>query len=172
VPVSYFSVNDLLNLIVELRSFPELETYFASCAALPDDTRQTLGGESFLYERYLINEGGFGGWRGFEDAESRRAARPRQLREIQAEKHRLDASARFVEVVIDCLSTRLANHEQDLSPEILLGFDPADWRENYLTMQEELCDLSLVERRALGQLRTISSRKSVGTPPPYATGCT
>jgi hypothetical protein len=49
VPFSYLSVNDLLNLIFELRSFPELETYFAARAVLPDDTRHTIGGECLLY---------------------------------------------------------------------------------------------------------------------------
>jgi len=153
VPFSYFSVNDFLNLIVELRSFPELETYFAARASLPADTRQTLGGEHFLYEQYLFNEGGFGGWSRFEDALSQRAMRTSQLAEIVAEKHRLDATARFVEVVMDCLSTRLSNHEEGLAPEVIAGFDSSDQRKHYLVMQEELCDLSLVERRSLGQLR-------------------
>ena len=36
---------------------------------------------------------------------------------------------------------------------MVAGFDPSDQRKHYLVMQEELCDLSLLERRSLGQLR-------------------
>ena len=52
-----------------------------------------------------------------------RATRIPQLAEIEAEKHRLDAAARFVEVVTDCLSTRLSNYEEGLAPEVVAGFD-------------------------------------------------
>ena len=83
VPFSYFSVNDLLNLIGELRSFPEIRNYFAARASLPADTRQTLAGERLLYEQYLLNEGGFGGWSCFEDALSERATRIPQLRRLK-----------------------------------------------------------------------------------------
>jgi hypothetical protein len=153
VPFSYFSVGDLLNLIFQLRSFPELQTYLGARAMLSADTRQTLRGEKLLCERYLLNEGGFGGWNGFENALLEHAARQSELAMIIAKKRRLDSTTLFVEAVADCLSERLSNYEEDLAPEVLASFDPSDRRKHYLVMQQELCDLTLLERRCLGQLR-------------------
>jgi hypothetical protein len=106
-----------------------------------------------LYEQYLLNEGGFAGWSGFENALSQSAMRTQQVAEIVVEKHRLDIEAQYVEKVMDCLSTRLSNYEQGLASEVIAAFDASDRRRNYLSMQEELCDLTLLERRQLGQLR-------------------
>jgi hypothetical protein len=147
VPLSYFSVNDLLNLIFELRSFPELHLYLDARASLPDETRRVLGGERLLYEQYLWNEGGFAGWRGFERMARVSALRVSEVGQILVE------NARFVEGVADLLSSRIPNYSKDLPPEVAARFDPLDARKNYLVLQEELCDLTLVERRALGQLR-------------------
>jgi len=153
VPLSYFSVKDLLNLIFELRSFPEFQVYLDARASLPDETRRVLGGERLLYEQYLWNEGGFAGWRGFEKMAQASALRITELDRIVAEKHRSDRMSRFVEEVADLLSSRLPNYSENLPPEVAARFDPADARKNYLVLQEDLCDLTLLERRALGQLR-------------------
>jgi hypothetical protein len=153
VPFSYLSVGDLLNLIFQLRSFPELQTYLGARAMLSADTRQALRGEKLLCERYVLNEGGFGGWSGFENARLEHAAQQSELAMIIAEKSRLDSTTLLVEAVADCLSERLSNYEEGLAPEVLARFDPSDQRKHYLTLQEELCDLTLLERRWLGQLR-------------------
>ncbi|MGO9605117.1 MAG: hypothetical protein ACLQAT_17310 [Candidatus Binataceae bacterium] len=153
VPFSYFSANDLLNLIFELRSFPELQLYLAARASLSDETRLALGGEKHLYQQYLCNEGGFAGWIGFEKAAPEGTERASEVARIIGEKHRSDRMARFVEEVADLLSSRLPNYSKDLPPEVSAHFDPLSARKNYLMLQEELCDLTLLERRALGQLR-------------------
>lgn len=67
-------------------------------------------------------------------------------------KAQLDSTTLF-EAVADCLSERLSNYEEGLAPEVLACFDSSERRKHYLVMQEELCDLSLLERRCLGQLR-------------------
>jgi hypothetical protein len=153
VPFSYFSANDLLNLILELRSFPELKLYLAARASLPGETRLALGGEKLLYQQYLYNEGGFSGWVDFEEAAQAGAERAHEVARVVREKHRCDRTARFVEEVSNLLSSRLPQYSKDLTPDITACFDPPNARKNYLVMQEELCDLTLLERRALGQLR-------------------
>lgn len=67
-------------------------------------------------------------------------------------KRALDLDSRFVEIVADRLSTRMESHGEGLAPEVLERFDSAENRTNYLLMQEELCDLNLVERRNLGRM--------------------
>jgi hypothetical protein len=153
VPFSYFSANDLLNLILELRAFPDLQLYLGARAPLPDETRRAFGGEKLLYQQYLCNEGGFAGWMSFEKAAQVGAERSAVVDRIVAYKRRSDRAAQFVERVADLLSSRLPNYSKDLPPQVASRFDPSNARKNYLVLQEELCDLTLLERRAVGQLR-------------------
>ena len=88
---------------------------------------------------------------GFENAAQDRESASQAARMV-TEKHRSDRLARFVEQVADLLSSRLPNYSKDLPPEVAARFDSPDARKNYLVLQEELCDLTLLERRALGQL--------------------
>jgi hypothetical protein len=168
VPFSYFSANDLLNLILELRAFPELQLYLAARASLPEETRRAFGGEKLLYHQYLCNEGGFAGWMGFEKAAQLRVDRAAEVDRIVADKHRSDRAAQFVERVADLLSSRLLDYSKDLPPEVAARFDPSNARKNYLVLQEELCDLTLLERRAVGQLREDLVSKLEGDASPSA----
>lgn len=59
--------------------------------------------------------------------------------------------ASIVKYVSDALATRLKNFSEGLDAETIARFDPTDERRNYLLMQEELCDLRLIERTALGE---------------------
>jgi hypothetical protein len=59
--------------------------------------------------------------------------------------------ASLVEYVSDALATRLKNFSEGLDAQTVAGFDRSDDRRHYLLMQEELCDLRLAERTALGQ---------------------
>jgi hypothetical protein len=129
-PIGYFTLNDLLNLITELRSFPELQRYFVERAKLPDGTLRTLGGEQLLYEKYLLNEGGFLGWTGFENALLERRSRKEMIDAALAEKRQADRLAAFVETVMDELSGRLNNHEEGLAPEVVRRFDSSSQRKN------------------------------------------
>ena len=54
VPISYFTVNDFLNVISELRSFPELSRYLSERRNLPAETRLHIGGEQELFEYYAL----------------------------------------------------------------------------------------------------------------------
>ena len=162
VPLSYLSVNDLLNLIFQLRTFPELHSYLRERANLPDDTRRVLGGERLLYDQYLLNEGGFGGWIDFENAIQTRPSIASTLSRIALEKQRLDVQAKFIEVVMDRLSHRILNYEEGLSREVAARFDPSSRRRNYLLMQEELCDLTLLQAPRAGAITTRCSFASRG----------
>ncbi len=68
VPISYISVNDFLNLAVNLRSVPELLEYLAARRALPDRELRVIGDERTLFEFYLLNGGSFSGCIGRSDA--------------------------------------------------------------------------------------------------------
>lgn len=59
--------------------------------------------------------------------------------------------ANIVEYVSDALATRLKDHCSGLDAQTIARFDPSDNRGHYLLMQEELCDLRLAERTALGE---------------------
>jgi hypothetical protein len=152
VPISYFSLNDFLNLIQELRAFPEILAYLEQRALLPEPDRAGVGGEPVIYYQYLKNEGGFAGWTNFCEMQQAGLSRADEMLELFRTKHDLDRDSRFVEVVGDRLAMRLETYRHDLPPEVLERFDSPDNRANYLLMQEELCDLNLVERRALGKM--------------------
>ena len=56
----------------------------------------------------------------------------------------------MLERVADALATRAENYMEGLSPDLAGGFDPPAQRQNYLRMQENICDLSLDGRKLLG----------------------
>jgi hypothetical protein len=59
----------------------------------------------------------------------------------------------------DSLAERIAHWDEGLTPEQIRGFDASDARSNYLSIQEEFCDLHLCDRRALG--RQLSELRSM-----------
>jgi hypothetical protein len=67
VPISYLSLNDFLNLVNELRAFPEIVLYLAQRVAFAESAQIPLGAERPVYARYLANEGGFGGCRSYDE---------------------------------------------------------------------------------------------------------
>lgn len=154
VPVSYFAVNDFLHLVVELRVFPELLLYLSSRVGLPEVTRLALGGERLIYEQYLWNEGGFAGWTDLDDMARISAGREAATAKLIVAKHSADQRAHFVERMADALATRLVGYEEGLSPEVVTLLEPPDRRSHYLILQAELCDLSLLERRAIGKIHS------------------
>ncbi len=60
VPLSYLSINDFLNLVVQLRTVPELLEYLNARRSLPVTTLRIMGDEMCLFELYLMNGGKFG----------------------------------------------------------------------------------------------------------------
>ena len=151
VAVHYFDTNDFLNVVMQLRSFHDIERYLAARAALPDDVRRRLGSEKIILEYYMLHDASFANWATYEDA-SRAAAAEREDRDrLFHEKQARDKDAAFVEYIADTLATRLPNYQDGLDADTLARFDADENRQRYLVMQDILADLSLVARRQLGR---------------------
>jgi hypothetical protein len=164
VPINYFSVNDFLNLAVNLRSVPELLEYLASRRSLPLADQRVIGDEKSLFEFYLLNGGSFADAVGRADARIAIAAQQDRLREVLRWKYEADHDAFLIEHVADALATRNPNFAEGLSPELLAAFDPADQRRNYLEIQGALSDLRLRERSELGRAFRGAIEKLSGEP--------
>ena len=149
VPVTYLTTNDFLNLVDQLRSFPDIQEYLTARRELPQPLLLTLGFEQSLYEYYLLNEF-FDGCGEMNQIEKELADKSELLAEIRARKTSLDFDSLHIENVADKLATRNTHYQEGLDQETIAGFDKADSRENYLYMQEEICDLRLSERRLIG----------------------
>lgn len=67
IPVTYLSVNDFLNLINELRAFPDITAYLDARRTLPHSTLRMVGHEVSLYKYYILNAG-FAGCGCYADA--------------------------------------------------------------------------------------------------------
>jgi hypothetical protein len=149
VPISYVSLNDFLNLVRELRAFPEIAMYLAQRAAFAEGAQIPLGGERTVYVRYVLNEGGFGGCRSYD--QMAQSMMEFSVGELLAEKQAADRPAYVVEHFVDSLAARIARWDEGLTPELIRAFDASEARRNYLRIQEEFCELRLCDRRALGR---------------------
>lgn len=149
VPISYLSLSDFLNVVNELRAFPEIVLYLAQCVAFAESAPIPPGAERTVYARYLANEGGFGGCRSCN--EMVQSLMGLSVNDLLREKQASDRPAQIVEHFVDSLAARIAHWDKGLTPEQIRGFDPSEARRNYLRMQEEFCDLHLCDRRALGR---------------------
>jgi hypothetical protein len=92
------------------------------------------------------------------------AARQDRLKEVLAWKHEADRYADLLEYVADALATRHPDFASGLPPNMLLAFDPADKRKNYLEMQAALSDLRLRERAVLGRAFAGAMEKTANDP--------
>ncbi len=151
VPITYLSVNDFLNLAVQLRSVPELMDYLAARRSLPAADLRLIGGEKELFSFYLLNDGSFAGCAGRSDARIAVAAQQDRLRAALQRKFEADRYANLLEHVADELASRNPKFSEGVPPELLAAYDPADRRQNYLEMQSALADLRLRERVELGR---------------------
>jgi hypothetical protein len=151
VPVTYLSSNDFLNLINELRAFPDITAYLDARRTLSDKSLRMVGHEVLFYKYYTLNAGSLTGCGGYADARISSAARDAEWQTVLSAGRSRHTFASIVEYVSDALATRLKNFADGLDAQIIAGFDPADDRRNYLLMQAELCDLRLAERTALGE---------------------
>ena len=150
VPITYLSVNDFLNLIDELRAFPDIIAYLQARRTLPHRSLIIVGDEVPLYKYYILNEKSFAECYGYEDARIIAAAREPGWQEFLTLKPLTNKFASVIERVSNALATRLESYSEGLNPEIVARFDPPDNRIQYLLIQEELCALRLSERHALG----------------------
>jgi hypothetical protein len=151
VPITYLSVNDFLNLVVSLRTVPELTEYLTARRSLPDSDLRVIGDEKTLFHFYLLNGGSFAGCVGRADARVAIASQQYRLQQLLDRKAESDRYASLLEYVADSLASRRSDLAEGLSPDELAIYDPVDQRKNYLDMQAELSDLELRERAELGR---------------------
>jgi hypothetical protein len=151
IPVTYMSLNDFLNLINELRAFPDITAYLDARRTLPHNSLRMVGHEAHFYKYYTLNAGSLAGCSGYADARISNAGRDAEWKTMNFARQSRRAFASIVEYVSDALATRLKNFSDGLDARTTARFDPAEDRRNYLLMQEMLCDLHLAERTALGE---------------------
>jgi hypothetical protein len=149
VPIAYFSMNDLHNVVYELRAFPEILEYLRRRSDLSPGALRIIGAERFLFLDYVKHGYSFDGWSGFEDA-TRDANAGNPLGEIRAARAG-NEGAYLIERVADDLAVRASDYLDGMPHALAQRYDPVTRRRNYLRMQEELCDLPLRGRRVLGQ---------------------
>ncbi len=149
-PISYFSVNDFLNLAVELRTTPELLEYLKARRSLPPSDLRTIGDERSLFEFYLLNGGSLRGCSSRADARQVARANREQLRQLLRSKADSKRHSMLLEHVADQLATRNPKYADDIPEIVLAKFDPPYGRTAYLEMQGVLANLRLAERIELG----------------------
>jgi hypothetical protein len=149
-PISYFSVNDFLNVAMQLRTLPEIIDYLDKRLGLPFDDLRIIGEEKSLFSFYLLNDGTFGTCVGIDDAKIAVAAQADSLRAALRRKVASDRHSGLLEHVADQLATRRPGYADGLIPGLIAAFDAPDERKNYLEMQRVLASLRLRERAELG----------------------
>lgn len=150
IPVSYFSLNDFLNIIKELRAFPEITAYLRWRHHLSEDTRRTCGGERTFFEYYMLTEGAQDQIKSYEVMQAEVAENPNLVKICLNNLHSYTTATSLIEDVTNQLSERSGTYLKNLPSEIAALYEPANSRKGYLRMQEEICDLFLPERKYLG----------------------
>jgi hypothetical protein len=150
-PITYLSLNDFLNVALELRTAPEILAYLDARRALPYTDLRIIGDEKALFEFYLLQDGSLAGCAGKADAAVAVAARRDDLGRALKSKWEHDQYSGLLEDVADQLATRRHDYAVGLSAEALARYDAPDNRANYLKMQAVIANLGLRERSELGR---------------------
>lgn len=150
VPITYLSINDFLNLAMQLRTVPELYAYLKARRALPESALRRFGEEQALLEYFLL-KGTFEACRGHEHAADVLIERAEERHDVLNRMVDYRAGSAYLEYVTNALAIRSATCLDGLSPQWTASFDPTESRSNYLRMQAVLSDLSLRERAELGK---------------------
>lgn len=151
VPVTYMSLNDLLNLAHELRTIPELLGHLEARRGLPFPTLRLIGYEKPLYEYYLLNGESLAGCVGHADAGLFASVHEHELNAILQTRMAEHMSIRAIEHVADALATRHPKYAQDLPPDLLRVFDNPEERSAYLGLQGVIAGLKRLDRVHLGE---------------------
>jgi hypothetical protein len=150
VPLTYISVNDFLNVAMQLRAVPELLRYLDARRELPEAALRRVGDEQPLLEYYLLNDS-LKHCCGHQHARDVVETASEQVDEIFERMAEYQHFSTFMEHVGHELATRSATCLDGLPPELLTKFDESEKRQNYLLMQEVIADLPLRERAELGK---------------------
>lgn len=159
--ITYLSLNDFLNIAMELRTAPEVLSYLDARRFLSESDLRIIGDERALFEFYLLQGGSFAGCVGKADASVAVAARTSDVRQAVRSKRELDRFGGVIEHVADQLATRRHDYALGLSPEALALYDAPGKRSNYLKMQAVLANLALRERSELGRA-FLGTREKLG----------
>jgi hypothetical protein len=149
-PITYLSINDFLNVAMQLRTAPELYAYLDARRELSDEALRRIGDEQTLLNFYLMH-GTFKACPGHQDALQALTEKAEELEGLWSRMKDYRYNSSLLEHVADELATRSSSCLEGLTAELLEKYDPSESRENYLRMQEVLADLSLRERAELGR---------------------
>ena len=152
IPVSYFSVNDFLNILKELRTIKDIQRYLESRKSLLEEILATLGSEKTIYEFYILNNGVFPKSISLSQIGVEVESNKEQIDKLIRQKSLMDKNALIIENVSNALSKRLEGYEKGLDKKTSMEHDSPFNRKNYLLMQNELCGLVLDERRKIGNV--------------------
>lgn len=150
-PISYFSLNDFLNLTIELRTVPELIEYLNQRRCLSEADLRCIGEEQMVFDYYFLNNGSFQNTTTREQMIDPLLVEEQRLAQIAISRREARHYSQLLEDVAYELSTRLPNYEEGLPPEVLSLYEPTDKRSGYLKMQEIIGSLRLSERVQLGR---------------------
>ena len=151
VPISYLSLNDFLNLAVNLRTSPELLEYLNVRRSLPMHDLRVMGDERSLFECYLLEGASLGGAQSRAEAATIATQQHDRLNAALIEKSESDRYSTLLEQVADELATRLPDYAANIPAALVAHFDPPDARTGYLKLQGVLAGLRLRERAELGR---------------------
>jgi hypothetical protein len=161
VPVTYISINDLLNVATQLRTLPELLRYLEARRELPERALRRIGEEQPILEFYLLYET-LRHCSGHELAKRATAVESDRVDEILLRMDEYKHFSSLMEHVGHELAMRSASSLEGLSPELTAMYDASERRQNYVLMQELIADLPLRERAELGRQFDAVSRRVEG----------
>ena len=164
VPLTYLALNDFLNLVMELRTIPELLEYIAARRRLASSTFYRIGDEKVLFEAYLLNGGTFGVVATHEDARRLLLERQNDVKEALRRNTENLYYSGYMEYVADELSVRDPDYARGLSAAVVAMFDDDGNRRHYLLLKQILADLRLRERAELGKAFLEVSENLAGQP--------
>ncbi len=148
-PITYLSLNDFINVAMQLRTVSEVYAYLDARRELPESALRRVGDEQVLLEYFLLH-GTFGSCRGHQDATQTLERRAEELDVLLDRMVDYRQGSAYLEYVTNALATRSSTCLEGISPEWAARFDPQESRSNYLRMQEIFTDLGLRERAVLG----------------------
>jgi hypothetical protein len=157
VPITYMSINDFLNIVMQMRTVPEILEYLNARRELPSACLRVVGDEFPLYELYVMNGGNLRGCTGHADARRATETHEDLLRAALDRSVEYKLYSSQIEHVADSLAQRDPNYTEGLPSEALALFDKEGERKNYLVLQEILTDMRLTERASIGkQFHTVA----------------
>lgn len=114
IPVSYFSANDFLNIVNELRTIRDIQKYLEGRRCLPQEALASVGLEKTIYEYYILNNGIFPYVNDSSQLVSTVENNRKEIAKLIRIKSRTDNDSYIVERISDALSQRLEGYEKGL----------------------------------------------------------